>query len=133
MNMWSAAGNVLAFNVASPKFADLAPGLAYAIILSNQTAADITAGTFTIEGANAKEDDRCAPDVWAPLDVTPFCDASPGTVAGPATITITPENPIKANSQCAYSVPCPTQFMRVAGTPGSLDILAVVTRLKRTA
>lgn len=132
--MWSAAGTVLAFNVLSPKFADLAAGNAYTIVLANQTAADVAAGSFTIEGANAKADDPCAPDVWAPLDVTPECDAAPGTVAGPATITLSAQNPIKANSQCSYAVPCPTQFVRVvAGGATTLDVLAVVTRLKRTA
>lgn len=133
MSTVSAAGTYLAFNAAAPKFADLGSGHAYAITLVNSTAADITSGEFTIEAADAKADDACAPDVWGPLDVVPECTAAPGTVGGPATITLSPEHPIKANSQCSYSAACPKQFIRVAGTPGGLDIIVVVTRLKRTA
>jgi hypothetical protein len=132
-SMWSAAGTALAFNVASPKYANLAPGLAFAIILANQTAADIAAGNFTIEGADASEDDACVPGDWAPLEQEPACDSLPGTVGGPATIVITADNPIKANSVCTYGIACPKQFIRVTGAAGGLDILAVVTRLKRNA
>lgn len=128
----SAVGTVLAFNVASPKFADLGPGYAYAIVLSNQTATDVTTGTFTVEGANAKSDDPCAPDTWAPLKVEPDCAPPLGASAPNAVITISASNPVKAMTQCAYAVPCPKQFVRVAGTAGTLDILCVVTRLKRT-
>lgn len=133
MSIWSAAGSVLAFNAANPKYADLAAGNKYAIILQNATVTDVTAGEFAIECADAKSDDPCAPDVWAPLDVMPACDAAPGTVAGPATISLSAQNPVKANSQCAYAVPCPKQFLRV--TPGAattLDIIVVLTSLKRT-
>jgi hypothetical protein len=132
-SMWSAAGAVIAYNAAAPKFADLAPGLAYAIVLANQTAADIAAGDFTIEGADASDDDACVPGAWAALVQEPACDSLPGTVAGPAKIVITAENPIKANSVCTYSIDCPKQFIRVSGAAGGLDILVVVTRLKRNA
>jgi len=128
----SAAGTVLAYNVASPKFADIGVGHAYAIILSNQTAADITTGTFTVEGADASANDPCVPGTFAPLKVEPECSPPLGTAAPNAVITVDAQNPIKAHSQCAFAVACPKQFVRVAGTAGTLDILAVVTRLKRT-
>lgn len=133
MSNVSAAGTVMAYDGVAPKFADLAFGWAHAIILNNQTDADVTAGDFTIEAADAQADDPCAPDVWAPLDVVPECTAAPGTVGGPAKITVTPQNPIKAHTQCAYAVACPKQFLRVAGAASTLDIIIVVTRLKRTA
>jgi hypothetical protein len=133
MSIDSAAGSVLAFNIATPKFADLAAGNAYAIVLVNTTAADITAGTVTIEAADAKADDPCAPDVWAPLKVIPDCDAPLGTVSTNAVITISAQHPIKAMSQCSYAIPCPKQFIRATAPPAGIDALAVVTRLKRTA
>jgi hypothetical protein len=128
----SAAGTVLAFNVASPKFADLAPGYGYAIVFSNQTASDVVTGTFTVEGADASANDPCVPGTFAPLDVQPECSPPIGAAAPDAVITFDATHPVKAMSQCAYAVPCPKQFIRVAGTAGTLDILCVVTRLKRT-
>lgn len=133
MSIGSAAGTVLAFNIATPKFADLAAGNAYAIVLVNTTAADIEAGAITIEAADAKADDPCAPDVWGPLQVIPDCDAPMGTGTADAVITLSPEHPIKAMSQCSYAVPCPKQFIRATAPPAGIDALAVVTRLKRTA
>jgi hypothetical protein len=73
MTALSAAGTVLAFNVMSPKFADLAPGLAYVLVLSNQTGADVTMGTYTVEGADASAGDPCAPGTWSPLKILPEC------------------------------------------------------------
>jgi hypothetical protein len=73
----SAAGTVLAFNVMSPKFADLAPGLAYALVLANQTGADITTGTFTFEGADASAGDPCVPGTFAPLQLSNDCSPAP--------------------------------------------------------
>src|SRR5262245_56644567 len=131
-NPVSNAGNAAVFNVASPKYADVSLGYAYSIILSNQTGADITSGTLTIETAPPSANDPCVPGTFAPLQVEPQCNSAPGTVTGPATITITAQNPIKAGAQCAFMAPCPDKFIRVAGTPPvGLDILAVVTRLKR--
>jgi hypothetical protein len=132
MSILSAAGTVIVYNAASPKFADLAAGNAYALVLSNTTGADITAGTVTIETAAAKADDPCVPDVWAPLTVVPECDALPGSVAGPATITFSAAHPLKAGAQCQYAAPCPHQFVRMAGVPAGVDAYAVLTRLKRT-
>jgi hypothetical protein len=128
----SAAGSVIAYNVASPKYADVGQGHAYAIILSNQTAADVTSGTFTIEGADPDPADPCIPGVFAPLKVEPECSPPLGASAPNAVITVSAQAPIKAHSQCAFAVACPKPFVRVAGTAGTLDILAVVTRLKRT-
>lgn len=133
MSMWSAVQEAIAVVAASPKFANLAAGNSYALNLSNQSGADIVAGTMTIEGADAKADDHCAPDVWAALQVVPACDAAPGTVTGPATITLSAQNPIKDKQVCAYSVECPKQFIRVAGVPAGLDAIVVLTHLKRTA
>ena len=128
----SAAGTVLAFNVASPKYADLSAGYAYEVVLSNQTATDVTTGTFTIEGADASAGDPCVPDTFAPLKIEPECAPPLGASAPNAVITISAQAPIKAMSQCHYAVACPKQFLRVAGAAGTLDILCVVTRLKRT-
>jgi hypothetical protein len=133
MGMWSNAGSVIVWNVASPKFADLAVGYAYSVILSNQTNADITTGTFTFEGADQSAADHCVPGTFAALQVFPACDALPGAVTGPATITLTPASPIRAGQQCAFAIECPKQFLRVVGTPGGLDIMAVVTRLRRAS
>jgi len=128
----SAAGTVIAFNVASPKYADIGQGHAYAIILSNQTNADVAAGTFTVEGADPDPNDPCIPGTFAPLKVEPECSPPLGAGAPNAVITLSAEAPVRAMSQCAFAVACPKPFVRVAGTPGTLDILAVVTRLKRT-
>ena len=132
LNMWSAAGSLLVFNAVSPKYANLLPGLAYAIILVNSTSSDITTGTVTIETANAKPDDACTPDTWAPLDGVPSCDAAPGTVVGPATIQLSAQHPLKAYTQCDYSAPCPNQFIRVSGVPAGVDAIVAVTILRRT-
>jgi hypothetical protein len=131
-NVVSNAGSVLAFNAQSPKFADVSLAYAYSIIFANQTAADVAAGTFTIETADPVEGaDPCVPGPWAPIQVWPDCAALPGAVAGPATITLSAQNPIKANSQCAFAAPCPGKFVRVVGGVTTLDIIAVLTRLKR--
>jgi hypothetical protein len=132
MSILSAAGTVAVFNAASPKFADLAAANAYAIVLSNTTGADITAGTVTIETASAKADDPCAPDTWAPLNVVPECDALPGSVAGPATITFSATHPLTDGAQCQYAAPCLNQFLRLTGVPTGVDAFVVLTRLKRT-
>jgi len=132
LNMWSAAGQYLAWVISDTKYADLAPGLSYGITLVNSTASDVTSGTITLQGADAKPDDPCAPDVWAALQTVPGCEGVvEGTVTGPATITFTPQHPLKAHSQCTYSAPCPQQFLRATGIPSSVDAIVVVTRLKR--
>jgi hypothetical protein len=128
----SAAGTVKAYNVASPKYADLSEGYAYEVVLSNQTATDVTTGTFTLEGADASAGDPCLPGTFAPLKVEPECSPPLGASAPNAVITVSAQAPIKAMSQCHVAVSCPKQFLRVAGTAGTLDILAVVTRLRRT-
>jgi len=132
LNMLSGAGTYLAFNAVSPKYADLLPGLQYGITLVNTTANDITTGTIAIEGADALPDDQCTPGTFAALQGVPTCDAAPGTVAGPATIVLSAQNPIRAHSQCAYSVPCPQQFLRLTGVPAALDAIVVVSALRRT-
>jgi len=134
---FSAAGQLLVFDGKSPNWADISPGYAYAVVLANQTNADITSGTFTIQSAPADPDDRCAPDAtkWADVEVQPQCDEHPQTVAGPATITLSTEAPLKAHSQCQYAVPCVAQFLRVvAGTGGAgVGVFIVVTRLRRVS
>lgn len=130
--MISAAGTVLAFNVASPKYADLSAGYAYEVVLSNQTGADVTSGTFTLEGADASPGDPCVPGTFAPLKVEPDCAPPLGAGAPDAVITVSAQAPIKAMSQCHVAVACPKQFLRVDGGVTTVDILCVVTRLKRT-
>jgi len=132
LNMWSAAGRQLVFNAISPKFADLLPGLTYSLVLVNSSSSDITTGTITIETADAKVDSPCEPDVWAPLDAVPTCDALPGTVAGAAKIVLSAQNPLKAYTQCGYAFPCPNQFLRVSGVPTGVDAIVIVDRLRRT-
>lgn len=132
MSILSAAGTVAVFNAASPKFADLAAANAYVIVLANTTGADIVTGTVTIETANAQAGDPCVPDVWAPLTVVPECDALPGSVAGPATITFSAANPLKDGAQCQYAAACPHQFVRLTGVPVGAEAYVVLTRLKRT-
>jgi hypothetical protein len=75
--MYSAAASALAFNVMSPKFADISPGLAYVFQLVNQTGADITTGTFTFQGADSSPGDPCVPGTWGPLQVLPDCSPVP--------------------------------------------------------
>src|SRR5262249_7686303 len=107
LNMWFER-NVLAWNGKAPLWADLLPGLAYAIVVANQTDDDVTSGTLAIEGADAKPDDACQPDTWGPVNEVADCSATMlGAQLGPGIITITPENPIKAHSQCAFAIPCP--------------------------
>jgi len=133
---FSAAGTILVFDGKSPNWADLSPGYAYAVVLANQTDADITAGTFTIQQAPADPDDRCKPDdtKWADVDVVPQCDEHPQTAVAPATITLSPEAPLKAHSQCQYAVPCVAQFLRVVATGGTgVGVFIVVTRLRRVS
>jgi hypothetical protein len=130
-NVNSAAGFCAAYNVTSPKYADLANAMAFAIVLNNTTGTDITSGTITIETAHAKADDFCAPDGWAPLRIEPDCAAAPGTVAGPATIEFSEQHPLKAGASCSYGLPCPEQFVRVTGVPSGVDAIAVIPNLRR--
>jgi len=132
VNMWTGAGSFLAYVGASPKYADLGPGLVYCISLVNTTASDVTSGTIGIETADALPDDHCTPGTFAPLPFIPPCDAPAGTNFGNAVITLSAQHPIRAHSQCAFSVPCPQQFMRLTGVPASLDAIIVVGRLRRT-
>jgi len=132
LNMWSGAGTFIAFDAKSPKYADLAPGLAYAIQLINTSSNDVVSGTVTIEVADAKPDDPCTPDTWSALEAVPTCDSAPGTVAGAATIAFSTQYPLKAYSQCGYAAPCPKQFLRISGVPTGVDSIVVVNRLKRT-
>jgi len=132
LNMWSGAGTYLAYVISATKYADLLPGLQYGITLTNSTATDVTSGTITLEGADALPDDQCTPGTFAALPGVPMCDAPPGSVAGPATIVLSAQNPIKAHSQCTFAFACPQQFLRATGVPASLDAIVVVTRLRRT-
>src|SRR5262245_55693360 len=131
--MRSAVGHVLAFNVAAPKWADLSGGYDYAIVITNQTAADIVTGTLTFETAVSEEDDPCTPDdaTWAPMQILPECDSPPGAAVADATVTFSASNPLPAHSQCQYNVPCPERFVRVSGVPTGADAIAVVTGLRR--
>lgn len=132
MNLVSGAGAAAVFNGASPKFADISLGYAYAIVLANQTAADITAATLTIEHADPDPNDMCVPGAFAPIDVAPECDSLPGAVSGPATITLSASTPLKAGAQCSFAAPCPKKFVRVAGVGVTgVDVFIVVTRLKQ--
>jgi|SRR5262245_8014024 len=132
----SAVGTVLVYNALSPLYADVSPGYAYAVILANQTAADIVDGDFTIQQAPADPNDRCAPDAtkWADVQVLPQCDENPASVPAPAKIAFTAQAPLKAHSQCQYAVPCVAQFLRVvkSATGGAgVQVFVVVTRLRR--
>ena len=134
MSIMSAAGQQMLFPGISPAFADLSFGYTYAVAVINNTTADITDGTFTIEDADASAADPCVPDdaTWAEIPVEPECDALPGSVVGPATITYTPEVPLPAMGQCQYAVPCVRRFLRVVGAAGAAQIVTIVARLKRT-
>jgi hypothetical protein len=129
MSAWSAAKSVRAYNAAAPKFGDVSSGFAYAIILSNQTAADIT-GDVTFDSAPADAADPCKPGPWSPLLDVPECDDVPGAVTAPAKVTFTAQAPLAAGTQCAIAVPCPQQFIR-ATAPANIDVILVVTRLRR--
>lgn len=125
--MWSAAGDVLAFNAASPNYADLSPGLAYAILVSNNSDTELEVD-MTVEGADAQADNYCVPDTWAPLDPVADCSV---VVAGPATPPVKIVDTIPARTVCAYAAPCPKQFIRVTGAPADASVTVVVTRLRR--
>ena len=131
-NVWSGASSFLAYLAASPNYADLGPGLIYAIVLQNPGSTDVTTGTVAIEAADAKPDDPCTPDTWAPLPFIPPCDAPAGTNLGNAQIVLSAQQPIRARSQCSFSLPCPRQFLRLTGVPSGLNAIVVVGRLRRT-
>jgi len=135
MNLHSGAGKLIAANVATPKWIDLSLGYEYVIVFSNGTNAAIQAGPFTIQDAAPSAADPCLPDAatWADIVEDPECDDLPSVVAGPATVTFQgAANAIPAFSQCHVAAKCPRPFVRVTGTPGGLDIIAVLTRLKRS-
>src|SRR5215468_8416552 len=117
---FSAVGTIQVFDARSPLYADISAGYAWALVLVNQTDNDITAGTFTIQQAPPSADDRCVPDAaqWADVEVAPQCDDPPGTVAAPGAITLSTDQPLKAHSQCQYSVPCVGPFIRVTASGG---------------
>src|SRR5262245_60992357 len=136
MNAMSAGATVQVFDAKSPLWADISAGYAYAVVLVNQTGADIVDGDFTIQTAPADDADRCSPEAsaWADVSVLPQCDDLPGTVAAPAKIVLSAQAPLKAHSQCAYAIPCIQQFVRVVQsvTGGvGVGIYVVVTRLRR--
>jgi hypothetical protein len=135
MSIMSAAGQQLLFPGFSPKWADLSFGYTYAVVLSNNTGADVTDGTFTIQDTKASDADPCLPDdaLWADIPVEPECDALPGSVVEPAIIRYTPEVPLPNGAQCQYAVPCVRQFLRVVASGGAgVDSVTIVARLKRT-
>jgi len=138
MGVMSAVGTVLVYNGLSPLYADVSPGYAYAVILANQSGADVVDGDFTIQQAPADAANHCIPDAakWADVQVQPQCDDAPGTVAGPAKIVLSAQAPLKAGTQCQYAVPCVAQFLRVvkSATGGAgVGVFIVVTRLRRVA
>jgi len=133
LNMWFDR-DTLAWNGKAPLWADLLPGLSYSIVVANQTDADVTTGDLAIEGADALPDDHCKPDAFTPVNEVADCSATMrGGQLEPGIIHITPENPIKAHSQCAFAIPCPPQFIRVSGAPAALSVTIVVTRVRRSA
>lgn len=71
--MHSAAGTVKAYNVLSPKYADISEGIAYSLVVANQTGADVTIGTYTVQGADASPGDPCVPGTFAPLKIPLEC------------------------------------------------------------
>jgi hypothetical protein len=132
MSGFSAAGSAMLYNVASPLWADLSGGYSYTVAVTNQTAADIVAGTFALEEADADAADPCIPGAFTAVQVQPECDDPPGTAAAPAVLTLSAQAPLKAHSQCQFAAPCTKQFVRVVVTGGvGAGVLAAVTRLKR--
>jgi len=131
--MVSAAGTVLAFNALQPKYADLSLGHAYEVVFSNQTGDDVDFGTYTFYGADADPNDPCVPGAFAPLKIQPDCAPSQGVLDPTGTFSLTSQNPLRANSQCHVAIACPKQFIQVFSQGAQeLDIIAVITRLKRT-
>lgn len=136
MNLYSNAGQYIVADVTSPKWMDLSPGLAYSIALVNTTAADITAGSFTIQTTGPSADDPCVPDDagWQDLEEIPECDALPSAVVGPAKFTLSASNPLPAGGQCHIAAPCPEPFIRVVVTGATgVTVLGVLTRLRGSA
>lgn len=135
MNLISGVGKLIAANLSATKWMDLSLGLEYTIVFSNPTNAAIQAGPFVVQDAAPSAADPCLPDAatWADIAVTPDCDDLPSVVTGPATITFQgAANAIPAYSQCHVAVKCPRPFIRVTGTAGGLDIIGVLTRLRRS-
>jgi hypothetical protein len=138
MNVFSNAGNVMGAVLycggGADRYIDLSQGFAYSLMITNNTDEDITSGTVQIEVADAKPDSPCEPDTWGPLDPVNGCGpiVSGQPYVDPVSIEITPERPIRARSSCAYSAPCPKQFMRVTGAPAGTDVVAIVTRPRRS-
>jgi hypothetical protein len=132
----SAAGQQLFFGALAPGFMDLSPGYTYCVAFINPTGANIVTGSYKFQDADADPANPCAPlaSSWADLEVEPECDALPGTVAGPAAVLFNAQNPLPANSQCQYAVPCPRRFVRVEeqGTGGTAVVIGMVGRLRRT-
>lgn len=134
MNLFSGAGKLIAANIATPKWMDLSLGYEYTVVFANGTNAAIAAGPFTVQDAAPSAANPCLPDdaTWADIQVTPDCDDLPSAVVGPATVTFQGGAAIPAYSQCHVAVKCPRPFIRVTGTPGGLDILGVLGRLRRS-
>jgi hypothetical protein len=134
MNVFSGAGTVEAYLVDATNWADLSGGYQYSIVLQNPSGADITSGELHLECAHARHDNLCEPDTWAPLSEPLGCSSvlNNSMVEDPAVIAISEDNPIPAGSQCSFSAPCPCQFLRVTGAPAGLNVIVVVSRLRRT-
>lgn len=133
MNLISAAGKLFAAVIGAAKWIDLRPGLEYVVVFSNNTNAAVAAGPFTFQGADPDPANDCLPlsSSWANLQTVPECDDLPSAVVADATVTFQGGAAIPAFSQCHVAVKCPKAFLRVTGTPGNLDIIGVVTRLRR--
>ena len=71
--MYSAARAIKIYNVMSPKYADISEGLAYSLVMANQTGADVTIGTYTVQGADASPGDPCVPGTFTPLKIPAEC------------------------------------------------------------
>jgi hypothetical protein len=129
--MWNGT-DVLEFGAVSPAYADLSAGYAYALVLRNTTASDITSGTILFECAQSSPENFCVPGPWGPLPAVALCPDGFGSDPGQARIELSAAKPIPANSQCSMAAPCPCHFLRVSGVPAGLNASIVVSRLKRT-
>lgn len=115
-----------------PVYARLSVGHAYAISVVNNSGTDITSGTIVIQDAQALENDFCVADdaTWADVTEVPDCSEGAG-VGGPATITFSPQYPLRAWSECQYAVPCVREFMRVQAPQANAVVNIISGRLKR--
>lgn len=133
LNVWSNTSKYIPQVATAPGFANLLFGFEYGVSLINTTDQPITSGTITFEEADAKPDNQCEPDVWAPMEPIAGCGAIVTGVpdVGPVHYEITPERPIPPYGACNVAAPCPKQFLRVTGLPAGVEAMVVITRPRR--